>query len=394
MDAQKYLKIAIAGVICIVVLVVGYGIYINDTSRRHIEKMTAAQYTVLPVAQAEYRDIHAFVEDLNLTVRALWTVDVTAQYEGVLDQVRVSKSQRVTEGDILAVMRNTDLLGQTAAAEADIEAARAQFINAEQTVNRYEYLVKHNAISLQEYDSAVAQRDAARAQMESRMAQHDVMLSEQSKMTISAPRSASIIHIYHESGKYVRAGEPIFMLADLRELNAVTVLSHEALQHLLKTGNDYLLEIQPHQLTYKAYPVDANPTPTPMKINQFRMTIVKMTPAADVDANYHEVTWRVENPGGILEPTYYDNVRILSVAVVRRLVVPNQSIQRNAATGEKFVYTLDENSYLVRRPVKCGIEGMEVTEIIEGLSEGEPVVVATPTGSTEGMKVGVEKYEF
>ncbi len=393
MDAQKYLKIAIAGVICIVVLVVGYGIYINDTSRRHIEKMTAAQYTVLPVARAQYRDIHAFIEDLNLTVRAMWTVDVTAQYEGVLDQVRVSASQRVTEGDILAIMRNTDLLGQTAAAEADIEAARAQYINAEQTVSRYEYLVKHNAISLQEYDSAVAQRDAARAQMESRMAQHDVMLSEQSKMTITAPRSASIIHVYHEAGKYVRAGEPIFMMADLRELTAVSVMNHKDLLHLLNAGNSYMLEIQPHQLTYKAYPVDANSTPRSMKLNQFSMTIVKATPAADADADYHEVTWRVKNPGGILEPTYYDNVRILSVDVTRRLVVPKRSIQKDS-NGETFVYTLDEHSHLMRRTVKCGIEGIEVTEIVEGLSEGEPVVVASPAGYNEGMKVGVEEYEF
>ena len=92
MDAQKYLKIAIAGVICIVVLVVGYGIYINDASRRHIEKMEAAQYTVLPVAQAGYRDIHALVENVSFTVRAPWTIDIAAQYEGVLDEIRVKKS--------------------------------------------------------------------------------------------------------------------------------------------------------------------------------------------------------------------------------------------------------------------------------------------------------------
>ncbi len=394
MDAQKYLKIAIVGVICIVVLVVGYGIYINDASRRHIEKMTAAQYTVLPVARAAYRDIHAFVEDRNITVRALWTVDVTAQYEGVLDEIRVSPSQHVTEGDVLAVMRNTDLLGQTASAAADIEAARAQYLNAEQTVNRYHYLVEHNAISRQEYDSAVAQRDAARAQMESRVAKHDVMLSEQSKMTILAPRTASIIHVYHEAGKYVRAGEPIFMMADLRDLNAVTVLNHEDLMHLLDAGNSYLLEIQPHQLAYKAYPVAANPAPNPVKINQFRMTIVKMTPEAGVDSDYHEVTWRVENPGGILEPTYYDNVHILSMDKVRKLVVPNRSIQKDPETGEYYVYTLDEQSRLVRRKVKCGIEGKGLTEITEGLSEGEQVVAASPSGYSEGMKVGVEEYEF
>ena len=33
-DAQKYLKMAIVGVMSIVVLVVGYGIYINAASRR------------------------------------------------------------------------------------------------------------------------------------------------------------------------------------------------------------------------------------------------------------------------------------------------------------------------------------------------------------------------
>ncbi|MBQ9376768.1 MAG: hypothetical protein IJU05_03060, partial [Schwartzia sp.] len=82
MDAQKYLKIAIVGVICIVVFVVGYGIYINDASRRHIEKMEAAQYTTLPVAHVGYREFHAFADDINFTVRAPWTIDVPAQYEG------------------------------------------------------------------------------------------------------------------------------------------------------------------------------------------------------------------------------------------------------------------------------------------------------------------------
>ncbi|MBP3690206.1 MAG: hypothetical protein J6I74_02665, partial [Schwartzia sp.] len=75
-DAQKYLKIAIFGVICIVISVVTYGIYINDASRRHIEKMEAAQYTVLPVAYVGYREFHVFADDINFTVRAPWTIDI------------------------------------------------------------------------------------------------------------------------------------------------------------------------------------------------------------------------------------------------------------------------------------------------------------------------------
>ncbi|MBO5514594.1 MAG: efflux RND transporter periplasmic adaptor subunit [Schwartzia sp.] len=395
MDAQKYLKIAIFGVICIVISVVTYGIYINDASRRHIEKMEAAQYTVLPVAYVGYREFHVFADDINFTVRAPWTIDIPAQYEGVLDEVRVMKSQRVEEGEVLATMTNTDILAQTASAEADIEAARAQFINAEQTVNRYQYLVEHNAISRQEYDSAVAQRDAARAQMESRMAKRDLMLSEQSKMTITAPRSANIIQVYRESGRYVRAGEPIFMLSDLHNLTGRSVVPHVLFQQLLSVGDRFIMEIQPHRLTNKAYPFGETSLPkTTLKLNQFYMSIVSVVPDPDADTDFHEVTWHVENPTGILEPTYYDSVRIMSKNTIRKLAVPDKAVHKDAKTGNDYVYTLSDESRLVWREITCGIEGDGLTEIVSGLSEGEPVVVADPSVYTEGMKVGAKEYEF
>ena len=395
MDAQKYLKIAIFGVICIVTSVVTYGIYINDASRRHIEKMEAAQYTVLPVAYVGYREFHAFVDDINFTVRAPWTIDIPAQYEGVLDEVRVMKSQRVEEGEVLATMTNTDILAQTASAEADIEAARAQFINAEQTVNRYQYLVENNAISRQEYDSAVAQRDAARAQMESRIAKRDLMLSEQSKMTITAPRGANIIQVYREAGRYVRAGEPIFMLSDLHNLTGRSVVPHVLFQQLLSVGDRFIMEIQPHRLTNKAYPFGETSLPkTTLKLNQFYMSIVSVVPDPDADTDFHEVTWHVENPTGILEPTYYDSVRIMSKNTIRKLAVPDKAVHKDAKTGNDYVYTLSDESRLVRREITCGIEGDGLTEIVSGLSEGEPVVVADPSVYTEGMKVGAKEYEF
>ncbi len=395
MDAQKYLKIAIVGVICIVVFVVGYGIYINDASRRHIEKMEAAQYTVLPVAHAAYREFHAFAENINFTVRAPWTIDISAQYEGVLDEVRVLKSQRVNEGDVLATMRNNDLLAQTAGAEADIEAARAQFINAEQTVNRYQYLVERNAISVQEYDSAVAQRDAARAQMESRMAQRDLMFSEQSKMTITAPRTANIVQVYREAGRYIRAGEAIFMLADLHDLTGRSVISHEKFQQLLSVGNRFILEIQPHRLTHKAYPLGETSMPAmELKLNQFYMTLHRAIPDENAETDYHEVIWKVENPTGILEPTYYDDVKIKSVDTTRRLAIPERAVHKDAKTGEIYVYTLNEDSRLVRKGITCGIQGDGMTEVVSGLAEGDPVVVAEPSVYTDGMKVGAKEYEF
>ena len=76
------------------------------------------------------------------------------------------------------------------------------------------------------------------------------------------------------------------------------------------------------------------------------------------------------------------------------LVIPNRSIQKDGKTGKTFVFTLDENQKLVRRFVVCGITNGELTEIVEGLSKGDAAIVAEPFGYTEGMKVGVTKYDF
>lgn len=393
-DAQKYLKMAIAGVIAAVVLVVGYGIYINAASRRHIEKMEAAQYTVLPVAYADYRDIHAVIDNVNITARAAWMVDVEAQYEGVLDEVRVVQNQRVEKGDVIAVMRNNDLLASIASAEADIEEARAQLMNAEQTASRYKYLLERNAIARQEYDSAVNQRDAARAQLEHRIAQRDLVRSEQGKMVITAPQSANIIHVYREAGKYVRAGEPLFMMADLHTLHAFSVLPHATLRRFLSAGDKFTLEIKPHRLTHKAYPFSGTVPNSGLKLNQFAMTLDRVSPDVSENADYHEVAWRVENPAGIFEPTYYDGAKILTGNTVKALVIPSRGVRKDAKTGKHFVFTLDGDSKLARRFVVCGIRDENLTEIVEGLSPGDPAVVAESSGYTEGMMVGVEKYEF
>ncbi len=394
MNAQKYLKIAIAGVIGIVVLVVGYGIYINEASRRHIDKMEAARYTVLPVAYADYRDIHAVILNASITARAPWSIDITAQYEGVLRDIYVSPSQQAEAGTVLAVMENKDLLAQIASAEADIEGARAQLLNAEQRVSRYAYLVEYNAISRQEYDSAIAQRDASRAQLENKIAQRDLVHSEEDKMVISAPQTATIVQVYREAGKYVRAGEALFMMADTRTLNGFSVMPHESLKKLLSIGNRFILEIRPHRLTNKTYPISPDLPDTGLKLNQFYMTIARIVPDAQAEEDFHEVYWDVENPSGILEPTYYDGVTIMSKDTTRVLAVPTRSIHRDKKAGTSFVYTLDGDSRLTKREVVCGIADNELTEIISGIGKGEPVVIADPSGFTAGMKVGVSDYEF
>ena len=154
------------------------------------------------------------------------------------------------------------------------------------------------------------------------------------------------------------------------------------------------MEIRHHRLTDKAYPLLEESAQTELKINQFSLTMTGVVPDISTDAQYHDVSWRVENPTGILEPTYYDGVKIMSQNTIRVLALPTRGVHFDKEKGENFVYTVDEDSRLARRTVVCGLKGDSLTEIVSGLERGEPVVIADSSKCVAGMKVGASEYEF
>ena len=386
MNAQKYLQIALLGIICVVVAIVGYALFLNEDSRKHIEKMEASQYSVLKTTRADYRAIHSSLDDADITVKALWTVDVKAQQEGVLTEIFADAGQTVTENDLLARMTNEELGAQLASAQASIEEARANLLNSEQTLARYQRLIEYNATSRQDYDNAVAQRDAAKAQLDNRIAQRNMTQANMSKLDVYAPNSAVVVSIYHKAGDYVRAGEPIFLLSDFSELQGYAVMKHGELKALLSHGTDFILEIPAYRLTHRIYPLSQSPQRVEgLEHNQFSARVENISPSLSEKADYHEVTWRIANSSEILEPTYYNGVTFSAVAEQKVLTVPLSAIQ---VDGKKFfAYGIDADSCLIKIPVTVGINDGEFVEITSGLNAGDFVVNDDLSSYSEGMKV-------
>ncbi|MBR3745357.1 MAG: efflux RND transporter periplasmic adaptor subunit [Selenomonadaceae bacterium] len=389
MDAQKYLQIALVAIIGIIVAVVGYALFLNENSRKHIEKMEDAQYAVLKTTRAKYISIHPTMKSTDITVKALWTVDVKAQHEGILTDILTEVGQFVDENSLIARVTNEQLGAQLAAAEASISEARASLLNCEQTLERYQRLVYYNAISRQKYDNAVAQRDAAKAQLENRIAQRDMTQADINKLEIFSPRSAFVVNIYHKAGDYIRAGEPILLLSDFNELQATAVMEHDKLQALTKHGQDFVLEIPAHRLTHRIYPIMQTPNKqNDLLINQFPARIENIVPALSDKVNSHEVTWRITNHSAILEPTYYNNVTFSAVTEQKILAVPRYAVI--AERDKFFVYIVDENNYLRKISVNIGDSDGDFFEITSGLKEGDLIVMNDRMGYTEGMKVRVD----
>ncbi len=390
MEAKRYLRMGIFGIIIIILAVTAYAIFLNEASRRHIDKMEAAQYTILEAVHADYHKIRTVVKDASIRVEPLWTIDVKAQHDGTLSEIYVDLGEHVEAGKMLASMTDAELGSQLASAEASIDESRATLFNYEQILRRDELLRQDRAISEQEYETALSQRDAARAQMENRMAQRDITKEEIEKMNVFSPRAAELLNIYHGQGDYVRAGESMFLLSDLAELRATGIMSHEDIAALMQHGQDFILEIPPHRLLHRVYPMGQQAGTTEgLQLNQLAARIDSVIPAPDANAEYHEVVWHVRNPAWIMEPTYYNGVAFYSQEETRVLAVPSRALRRSKEDGGFYVYGLDEESRLVRRPVKVGIADDAFVEITEGIAEGDLVITQDPVAYTEGMRVRI-----
>ena len=107
----------------------------------------------------------------------------------------------------------------------------------------------------------------------------------------------------------------------------------------------------------------------------FEGVVTAIYPKAEIQdnvVNYVTILKITDRQDKILRPEMTTTVSIFLERKTQVLAVPNNSIQREE--GQKFVYVL-QDGLIQKRPVKVGWKDKKYTEILEGLTEGEEVVI-------------------
>src|SRR5437762_14239151 len=97
--------------------------------------------------------------------------DLGFRVGGKILERSVDVGQRVQKGQVLMRLDSVDLKLSFAAQQANVEAARAKYIQTKADEARFAVLVETRAVSRQEYDQARAALDSAKAQLEATEAQ-------------------------------------------------------------------------------------------------------------------------------------------------------------------------------------------------------------------------------
>ena len=95
-------------------------------------------------------------------------------------------SRNATSTSVITASNNVNTVGSNvAAAKANIEAAKARLWNAEQNFNRYQNLLKDEAVTRQQFDQVKTDYDSQKAQLEAQVLQYQSVVNSKTTSELS-----------------------------------------------------------------------------------------------------------------------------------------------------------------------------------------------------------------
>ncbi|MFP5502601.1 MAG: efflux RND transporter periplasmic adaptor subunit [Candidatus Sericytochromatia bacterium] len=212
------------------------------------------------------------------------------------------------------------------------------------------------AASARELANAARQRLSLMGVTASQIAQLERTGKPLTSFPITSPASGVVVERQVQSGQYVKAGDPLFSLADFSSV-WVEADVYESDLPSIKVGQ----------------PAEVRVTGMPEKV--FEGTVAFIQPVLTAGTRTGSVRVTLQNPGGVLKPEMYANVRIRSeVGDGAQLTVPASAV---IATGRHHVvYVETEPNRFVPRTVMVGAKAGDHYPVFEGLEEGEQVAVS------------------
>lgn len=321
----------------------------------------------------------ALASTLPGRVEPMRVAEVRARVAGIVLHKRFEEGADVKAGDVLFQIDPAPFKAALARAEADLARAQAVQQEAQARVKRYEPLVKIEAVSQQDFDSATAELRSAQAAVRSAQADVQTARLNLGYATVTAPISGRIGRALATEGALVGQGDATLM-ARIQQLDPIYVdftqsaadalrLRQALKDGALAGGDDKALTAQVEGTDY-----------------QRQGALMFTDVAVDRGTGQVSLRGRFDNADGILLPGMYVRVRTPQGTDQQAILVPQRAVQRGS-DGEARVMVVGTGSLAEVRSVRTGVMHGSRWQIVEGLRGGDQVIVGSPAGLAPGMPV-------
>ncbi len=271
---------------------------------------------------------------------------------GRLERLAVDEGDKVTRGDVLAVLAGEELAASVTEAEARVVYAEAQF-------NRASELYRTRA-------GSAATLDEARNALASARASLDRAREQLAEMRLVAPADGIVVRRDGEIGQLIGPSDTLFWLACCDTMRVTAEIDEEDIAKVAP-GQKVLIR------------ADAFPGET------FEGEVSEITPKGDPVARSFRVRVRLSGGARLMIGMTAD-VNIILSTREDALLVPAAALDGDA------VWVVEDDR-LARRPVGLGVASDTMVEVTSGLADDARVVLHPSADFTEGRRVRVAPEE-
>jgi HlyD family secretion protein len=289
--------------------------------------------------------------------------DAAAQAVGALSTAVAQRDRLQRSHD--ALLR---LIEQHAATKDELAANDVELTKAQAEVARL-------TAAKQEFDRGVS-LDANQAPLLVRQAQSEVAALEEKVRNghITAPSDGTLYSLPVKAGDYVRVGDLLAEMADLRKVRVRAFIDEPELGALEPN--------EPVKITWDALP---------NRVWMGKTETVPKQVVARGARSVGELLCTVDNDKLELLPNINVNVRINSKERDNVLAVPRGAVEADA--NQRFVYVVKQGDFgkaiLEKREIHVGIADSTNYEVTGGLQQGEMVALPGDTDLKDGMAVKI-----
>ena len=321
----------------------------NGTTQKQQDPAGPAAVPNVEVVQAEVRDVPQ-ESTYAATVQANAVNNIMPQSGARIRKINVEVGDYVYKGQVLAEMDRLQL-----------DQLELQIKNDEIEYARLKSLYQEGGVSQSDFEAAELGYQVRKTNYE----------NVKENTILRSPVTGFVTARNFDAGDMFSMSAPLFVVQQVVPVKLLVGISESEYSRVKKGDNVSLT-------------VDALPGRT------FVGKVERLYPVVNASTHTVSVEVHVPNADRALRPGMYARVSV-NFGNQKHVVIPDQAVVRMEGTGQRFVYVLNADNTVSYLPVTLGRHLGATYEILEGLQDGQQVVVKGQSALKDGIAVQVIK---
>ncbi len=312
-------------------------------------EMAAAPVLQLVEVQTAARESVPYTMVYSSTVQANIVNNIAPQTAGRIIRINVEIGDFVNAGQILAEMDRANLV-----------QAELRLKNAKAELDRVKSLLDEGGISQSDYDQLELNYKVSKSSYD----------NLRDNTILRSPVTGVVTARNYDKGDMYSMSAPLFTIQQIVPVKLLVPISE----------SEYTRVNKGDRVTVQA---DALPG------RSYEGKIVRIHPTMDAATHTFNVEVQVKNEKKELRPGMFARATV-DFGSASSITVPDQAVVKMQGAGTRSVYVMAADSTVIARVVSLGRHFDSKYEILEGISEGEQVVVKGASTLKSGEKVRLQ----